>query len=246
MPLAQSSQAGGLNAEDGFPLYFTEVSRLLGRYDQTEADIDSICHRYPPTDYPRALDICCGLGRAAAALVKRGYHATGIDLSREQIAEAGRVNPGPTYLQGDMACLPPGPYDLMLNLYTSFGYCGSEGQDIALLYHWTGALRAGGLLIMELADMDRARSRLPPDGRLERETDGVTEILSMDWRQRLLTVDYHHSGREWRCVTRLYEKEALAQHLLAAGFHSVEMFGSFRFGPKQPGDNLVLVAMRET
>jgi SAM-dependent methyltransferase len=204
----------------------------------------AIATHFPPATYKRALDICCGIGRAAGALAQLGYEVTAVDLSQDQIEIARVTNPGPNYHAHDMAALPEGPFDILLNIYTSFGYFANEREDIAVLAHWHERLRDGGLLVMELADMDRARNRIPPEGELQRQTNGVTEELTMDWANRLLSVDYTLGNNRWSCVTRLYEKEALAQHLRNAGFSSVELYGSFDLRPKAIDDNLVLIARK--
>jgi SAM-dependent methyltransferase len=235
---------GGMNASAGFPIYFAEVSQLLGRYAATETDMRAVASNFPPARYGKALDICCGTGRAAGTLASLGYEVTAVDLSSDQIEIAKTMNFGPKYLAQDMADLPPGPFDILLNIYTSFGYFATEQEDIAVLTHWGERLREGGLLVMELADMERARNRIPREGKLQRHTNGVAETLTMDWDRRLLDVAYRLGDRQWSCVTRLYEKEILARHLLEAGFSSVELYGSFDLTPKAVDDNLVLIAKK--
>jgi SAM-dependent methyltransferase len=233
---------GGMNLETGFPLYFTEVSQRLGRYDETANDAALIAARFRSAEYPRVLDICCGIGRMSAAMHRLGYQVTGIDLSPEQIAVADIQNTGPRYITCDMIDPPHDSYDLILNIYTSFGYYETEEQDLSLLSVWRQRLRPKGILIMELADMDRARNRIPPTGQLTRSSEAVTEHLNLDWETRLLTVNYVSGQNSWSCVTRLFEKEHLRQALLNSGFSKVELYGSFRFSPKTNDDNLVIIA----
>lgn len=236
--------AGGMNDQTGFPVFFTEVSERLGRYDDYEGAAKSIAAQFPPAQYPAVLDICCGIGKMSYAMSRCGYDVVGVDLSQAQLRIAEVHSPGPEYVQSDMGSLPGGAYDLLLNVYTSFGYYSTEAEDLAVLPEWYKALRPGGVLIMELADMDRARNRIDDAGRLIRLSRGVTEYLSMDWEQRLLKVDYAKDRESWSCLTRLYEKEDLQQALLQAGFASVELYGSFDCQPKKIDDNLVIVARK--
>ncbi len=54
----------------------------------------------------RVLDLCCGLGVAAAAALARGAVVDGVDFSPAMLAEARRAVPGVVFRQGDAAALP--------------------------------------------------------------------------------------------------------------------------------------------
>jgi SAM-dependent methyltransferase len=244
MHTTELAYGGGLNPSDGFPVFFTEVSGQLGRYDTTRADAGRISQIFPPETYPKVIDICCGLGRISKSLHDIGYDVQGLDLSEQQINLAKEQNPGPTYVVGDMASPPGENFDIITNMYTSFGYYSSEAEDISLFKKWCSLLRPGGVLIMELADMERARNRIPGNGELVRRNGDVEEFLTIDWESRILTVDYRSAGRSWLCKTRLYEKEFLRSSLLEAGFETVDLYGSLEFTEKLPDDNLIIVARK--
>lgn len=148
-------------------------------------------------------------------------------------------------LTGDMASLPNETFDILTNTYTSFGYLDSEQQDMALLRHWYTRLRPGGVLIMELADLERAHNRLCADGTLHRRTGSVDEFLSFDWETSLLRVEYvADTDERWTCYTRLYSVETLERELRDTGFSSIRVYGDFDGKAKEPDDNLVLMATR--
>lgn len=215
--------AGGMNDKTGFPVFFTEVSNNLGRYQDYTFASEKFANLFPPSEYASVLDICCGIGKMSHALFLQGYKVTAIDLSSEQIEIAKKDASGPGYYQADMKDIPGKNYDLLINIYTSFGYYTTEAEDLSLFRYWYGLLRPGGVLVMELADMERARNRINAEGVLVREDNGVTEYLHMDWNKRLLRVDYHNQSQHWSCLTRLYEKEMLRDELLNAGFESVSL-----------------------
>lgn len=103
----------------------------------------------------RLLDVPCGFGRFAQPLHDAGYEVVGIDASEEQIRLARQRHPGPTYEVGDMREPGTGPFDAVLNLYSSFGYFDDPEDDVECLAAWYDVLRPGGLLVLETNDRDR-------------------------------------------------------------------------------------------
>jgi SAM-dependent methyltransferase len=55
-----------------------------------------------------ALDLCCGHGNVAAALVKAGAQVTGLDFSRAMLNMARATVPGARFVEGDAMDLPFG------------------------------------------------------------------------------------------------------------------------------------------
>ncbi len=240
-----TAAGGGMNPASGFPPFFVEVSAQLGRYAEYALAAGAIARRYPPDKFPSVLDICAGPGHFAQHLSLEGYEVTGVELSSEQVESATRRYSTPRFLVGDMGALPAGPFDVLTNVYTSFGYLDSPEQDFALLRHWYSRLRPGGILVMELADLERARNRIPSEGSLRRRTGDVEEYLSFDWDTQLLKVEYvADTDARWTCFTRIYDQQTLVRELHAAGFRTVEVGGDFAGATKDPDDNLVMVACK--
>lgn len=238
-----SSAAHSRSAVQGaMPLLFVELSEALGRYDHTVLDSVAISKIIPPGKYNKILDVCCGIGRVSHALANLGYTVTGIDLSTEQLDVARNLKSDAVFQLCDMASPPAGPFDAIVNVYTSFGYAENETADQKILSSWLQSLRAGGRLIMELSDMERASCVLQQDGHTHREKNGVKETLIV--QDKMLTVDYRYKGQLLTCKTRLYWKEELREMLIKAGFTDISFYGSFDLTPKSPGDNLVIVAER--
>ena len=233
------------NPKDGFPIEFNRAARSLGRYDNTSSEAFCISKIVPVNKYNKVLDICCGFGRTSFELHALGYEVTGIDISPRQLELARSINPGPAYIQADMRTPPGERYDAIVNLFTSFGYLDSESEDLETLKAWHQKLRVGGVLIMELADMECARAKLPLERPVFTRGNGtVIENCMMDWEQRIFCVTYVQDDSSFTCYTRLYEKEELKIHLLNSGFSKVDMYGSLSLKPKEERDNLIVVATR--
>lgn len=100
----------------------------------------------------RILDAGCGQGRTGGSLYRRGHDVVGVDVDDVLIAAAGRENPGPVWLVGDLALLDltaDGVTDsfdavVLAGDVMSFIAPGSEPDVLAALARH---LRAGGLLV---------------------------------------------------------------------------------------------------
>jgi SAM-dependent methyltransferase len=102
----------------------------------------------------RVLEPCCGTGRLLHALAHRGYRVAGYDLSAEMVAYAReRLAPfGGELWEGEMASFtPPGVFDAALNLVNSIGYLLEEADISAHLESMGGALRPGGIYVVQLS-----------------------------------------------------------------------------------------------
>lgn len=211
-----------------------------GAFDRTEEDVPQLVKLLGLPPGARVLDIPCGFGRFAGPLHDAGYDVTGIDASTVQIELARNRHPGPEYAVGDMRSPPPGPFDAILNLYSSFGYFDDPEDDRRCLTAWHGALRPGGTLVIETMHRDRLAwlwgEPLEPGTRKE---EGWT-----DWRTgvRTSTVELGGQRREFRC--RLYSVTEYIGMLEEAGFADIDIFGGLDASPFDPSTRLTIRARR--
>ncbi len=126
-----------------------------GRVDRTEEQTRAIVELLDLPVEAAVLDVACGFGRIAGLLHHHGFRVTGIDISQSQLQLAAKTNPGPSYLLADMPQPPPGPFDGVVNVYSSFGYFDESAQDFAALQAWYRVLRHGGVLVMDLMHRDQ-------------------------------------------------------------------------------------------
>lgn len=232
------------NELDTFGPGFMEISDRLGRYDTTHEDARQAIELLGLAPGAAVLDAACGFGRFAGALLELGCAVVGIDISPAAIAEARRRCPGPEYVVGDLTQpLALGPFDAIVNVFSSFGYGATVADDAQVLAGWARMLKPGGALLMELSDLERARARLGAAGEVvRRETNGVEETLRVDPETRVLHIRYALGEHVLEVETRLYEANDLVSMLIEAGFAEVRRFGGFDGRPKAPTDRLVLVA----
>jgi SAM-dependent methyltransferase len=96
------------------------------------------------------LDLACGRGRHARYIHAQGYDVTGLDLSPASIRDANLfAAPGLRFGVQDMRAPLPAKYDLILNLFTSFGYFEAASDNLQVLRHVKAALHPGGTFVLD-------------------------------------------------------------------------------------------------
>lgn len=227
----------------GFDVLFNKISNILGRYDETTGSVEPLIRLLDLPAGAKILDLPCGFGRFSQPLHKAGFQVVGVDISAGQIKRAEKDFPGPEYIVGDMRTPAKSKFDAMINLYSSFGYFESVQEDFETLKTWHNNLKKGGILVMELSDIERARFRLKQNKPTVRHTDGVCEELWVNWDTNVLIVKYIYKNEELTLTTRLYKKSDLEDMLQRAGFVGIETYGGVDKRPKTPNDRLVVRAV---
>ena len=198
------------------------------------------------------LDCPCGYGRHTIPLADAGYRVVGADRSETMLAEArlrAGEEDGPEWVQADYRGLPfdDGAFDCVLNLFTSIGYTGEEG-DRQALGELHRVLRPGGALVVETMHRDRlarifqARRWDPlPDDAL------LVEDSRFDWVTGEIEVDHTYIGADghrhsFSYALRTYTATEVDRMLRAAGFDEVDHYGGLDGKPFDWDTRLVAVA----
>jgi ubiquinone/menaquinone biosynthesis C-methylase UbiE len=196
------------------------------------------------------LDCPCGFGRHSAVLARAGFRVTGADRSEPLLVEARNRAAGHEveFVQADYRELPFGDdrFDAVLNLFTSIGYTGKEGDSLAI-GEFRRVLRPGGRLIVEtmhrdrLARVFRARrwQRLPRGYLIE---DSRFDQVESVHENTMVYIPDEGERREYPYRIRCYSVTELVEMARVAGFESVECFGGFDREELTLDTRLVLVA----
>lgn len=137
--------------EDFFHGVANDLWRKAVPASQTSAEVDFLEKQFGRKG--RVLDVPCGFGRHSLELARRGYKATGVDLSVEYVAEAReaarRANLKAMFVVGDMRRLRlDGPFDFAFCFGNSFGYL--EFADmVAFVRGVSSTLKPGGRFVIE-------------------------------------------------------------------------------------------------
>ena len=139
---------------------------LYKHRDDNEARyfIDNLCTFLKHSEKSSLLDLGCGKGRHSIYLSEKGFDTTGVDLSKQSIAHAMNFEKeNLSFFVHDMR-LPfrINYFDVVMNLFTSFGYFESENDNIKTLHSVASSLKKGGHLIIDFLNAEKSEMELVP------------------------------------------------------------------------------------
>ena len=188
------------------------------------------------------LDAGCGVGRISVELALLGLNVTGVDLIQPLLdtakesaqAEGVVIN----LVNADLRSFSStAKFDAAVSLYTSFGYCDTEDEDLCILSNIASSLKPGGKFIMECLSREvEARDFIEGEW-FERAGKTVLTDFSVvnDWkglRSRWILIDNKTGERyEHEFIQRLYSGPELKAQMLKCGFKTAELYGDFDFSP---------------
>jgi SAM-dependent methyltransferase len=232
------------------PSYLALYDETLRERTPVEIDrLETILHLRPPL---RILDLPCGQGRHAIELARRGYEVTGVDISpfmidvaRERAkASALQVH----WLTGDMRKPVPGEaFDLILNLFTSFGYFADDADDQKVLVAAASMLKPGGRFVLEVINGERVMANFEARGWFTVGQSAVMEARTLDrTTQRMVverTVSTPPESETSVHTLRLYTGPQIEAALRQAGFRRVTLYGGWDGESLQRDGSVSIIAL---
>lgn len=205
------------------------------RDDQEARQLSELIHqRFPPSEYPRLLDLACGRGRHTLNFARLGYAMTGLDLSPRALSIAREKHASQhleaDFILGDMRDPLPVTFDGIVNLFTSFGYFEDDAMNRAVLQSIRSMIRPGGFLVLDYLNERWVRQTLVP-----RETGSLPscDYLIERWisgsmvMKKITTSRPGSSSMEFNEQVKLYGNEWFTRELEALGFRITERLGGY-------------------
>jgi SAM-dependent methyltransferase len=186
------------------------------------------------------VDVGCGTGRYSAFLAERGFSAMGIDSSDAMLEVARSRGSGAAFEVGDLfTWRPAAPVDGVLCRGVLNDVIEDEDRQLALDSLFS-MLRAGGLLVLSVREIEKARARYGREPIVTRSEGGVffrsesrfvgdVVVVEETLSSEDARADYRFEMKPWS-LTEVDERAA------AAGFMRVER--------RIEGDRIVALCVR--
>ncbi|PSR55208.1 SAM-dependent methyltransferase [Adhaeribacter arboris] len=213
---------------------------LYKNYDVKEAQTfinNLIGHLQTKRTY-RLLDMGCGKGQHALFLNQKGFNVTGLDYSAKNISFAKQFEKETLHFyQHDMRDIfRTAYYDLILNLFTRFGYFNSETENVVALRSTVSAIKPGGKLVIDFMNTNRTIQHLVHNE--EKIIEGVQFKISRKVEKGYIvkTINVTDAGQSHT----FYEKvraltyDHFMEYFRMTSLRMVNVFGSYNLEPYHP------------
>ena len=218
------------------PLYL----RVYSHRDEAEARtcLETIIHKtglenLTPSDV-RVMDIACGAGRHALEFARLGFTTTANDLSPFLLectrSQAERENISIECTRQDMRHISvENTYDLVVQLFSSFGYFKTKKEDLQVLRNVNRALKKDGRYILDLINPVYLKKNLNPSSSRTIDDLIVSEQrrIEADRVIKQITIRSPDDSITFEELVRLYRVEIIGDMLASAGFEIKEIFGDY-------------------
>lgn len=219
-------------AKPWYKQWFDENYLLLYRHrnrDDAEQQSQLIIHTLHPAPNTAILDLACGEGRYTALLKEKGYNVVGVDISKTLIQSGCTKYPGLDLRVGDMRCID-GHYDLILSLFTSFGYFDTDEENQKVIHSIYNALNPNGVYWLDFFNAPMVEAELEPYS-VSQIGPGIEAVAYRKIEDGRIIKDIHFRKNGWekqyRESVRLFTRQQLEQMFRQCGFHILHVFGDY-------------------
>lgn len=206
---------------------------LYAEHDSAEAQIfaDALLPFLAPYDIKTVLDLGCGKGRYARMLNERGLQVTGIDLSAANIEYAKQFeNPNLCFDIGDMRGLKSSNFQMVICMFTSFGYFETAEDNLDVLKEAHRALLPGGLFLIDFFNLQKTTADLVAYEEVRRGQ--VLFKISRKLEGRFVHKEIEVMGVAEPCKyherVMAFSPKELEGMFAASGFSILAIFGNYK------------------
>jgi SAM-dependent methyltransferase len=240
--------------EDAFwemarPVLFTEQ-----RWQDAPAQVEAMLALLKLSPGARVLDLCCGPGRHALELARRGFQVTGVDRAAAYLErarkQAQQQGLDVEFVEDDMrAFCRPEAFDAVVNYFTSFGYFEAPEDDRRVVSNVYESLKTGGAFLLDMMGKE-VLARILEGTRWQEEGGAIllqeTKVKrNWSWVETRWILLKDGDRQDFHISHRLYSAAELASLLEGCGFGNLEVYGDVEGGPYDHTAQRLLVVARK-
>ncbi len=218
---------------------------------EAEKFIDNITRYLKIERGAKILDAACGKGRHAKTLAKLGFDVSGIDLSKQSIAEAQNSACG--NLKFDVwdirETYHPNSFNYVFNLFSSFGYFETDEDDSKVLSAFYDELLNDGTLVIDFFNSEKVVKEIKPREIIDRGEIQFHISKRVESGFVIKTIEFLVDGEHYQYEERvkLINLYRFQEMLTTAGFKLKQTFGDYDLNPFNHSDSprLIMIATKK-
>lgn len=194
------------------------------------------------------LDLACGTGRHSVAFGMKGYQVIGIDLSETLIKKARQrledKNLPVKFHVADMFQLPDiGSFDLVVNLFTSFGYFQEDERNQQVFDVVCRRLVPNGAFFLDYLHPHHVRQSLIEHEELIVKGEQVS--IQRKIKGNIIEKQIHFPGRSYCERVKLYSKDQIIGMLQKSNLQIEQVWNDYKGNPwKEEGDRQLFYCIK--
>lgn len=200
-------------------------------YNEASMFIDNITSFLKLKKDTQCWDLCCGKGRHSIYLNKKGYKVVGTDLSEQSINEANKsANDYLEFYSHDMRKLFRTNYfDVVFNLFTSFGYFDKRQDDLNVFNSVVKALKPGGLFVFDFLNAEYVKNNLMVNDVKQEENIEFTITKTLENNTVVKSIEFTDNGVNYHFEERvkLFDKSYFESLAHDCGLNILNTFGNY-------------------
>lgn len=178
------------------------------------------------------LDVCCGNGRHALNLERMGIQTWGVDLSVDNIemAKSNSKFPNRWQVQDVRHLSLPVQFNVILNLFTSFGYFEDDAEHQQMLSHIKQHLLPGGFFIMDFFNVESVREKMVSNEIHQGELAEyrISRSIDSSWVRKEIRFEAEGEYFEFEEKVRALSPKQIQDMLSQVGFEVINHLGDYQ------------------
>jgi len=194
------------------------------------------------------LDLACGRGRHSIHLNQLGYHVTGLDLSEESIKYAKQFENERLHFDvHDMSKPYHTKFDIVFNLFTSFGYFEKEEDNQNTINAIKDNLKPNGIGVIDFLNTEYVIDSLIPEE--TKIIDDITFNLKRFVENGYIIKDisFTFEGNDYNFQERVkaFTLNDFETMFEKAGLQLIDIFGDYKLGKfyEKQSERLIMIFM---
>ncbi|WP_051568430.1 class I SAM-dependent DNA methyltransferase [Crocinitomix catalasitica] len=233
--------------ESWFDTHYYHILYKNRDHEEAELFIRNLFNYLNLSEDKSVLDLACGKGRHSILVNSLGFKTTGVDLSEESILTAKESsNDRLDFFVHDMRLpMQNRSFDLVLNLFTSFGYFNNDSENLQVFDSISSYLNADGLLVIDFFNAIKVKKDMLA---VEvKEIEGIKfEIKKSEQNGFIIKdINFNDKGRDFTFQEQVQalELEDFERLLTKANFRIKETFGNYQLDNfDKDAERLIIIA----